>query len=87
MQDRYEVNSVWKVTDLACKCTNRTSSERPTMTVVVAELKESLDLEIISRKEMCNDSSAINLVTDISQDSISHMAYMSDMSVRGPSVR
>ncbi|KAJ4806860.1 Leucine-rich repeat protein kinase family protein [Rhynchospora pubera] len=46
MHGQYDINSVWKVTDLARKCTENSSANRPTMDVVVMELKESLDLEI-----------------------------------------
>ncbi|KAM0843318.1 hypothetical protein ACQ4PT_057792 [Festuca glaucescens] len=41
----HDVNSVWKVTDTALKCTSQTPEERPTMTNVVALLKECLELE------------------------------------------
>ncbi|URE18342.1 receptor-like serine threonine-protein kinase [Musa troglodytarum] len=41
----YDVNSVWKVADIAFRCTSQASHQRPTMTDVVAELKESLALE------------------------------------------
>jgi hypothetical protein len=45
MQGRYDLNSVWKVADLALRCTEQTSSQRPTMADVVVQLKESLELE------------------------------------------
>ncbi|XP_072959113.1 putative leucine-rich repeat receptor-like serine/threonine-protein kinase At2g19230 [Typha angustifolia] len=45
MQGEYNVNSVWKVTDLALKCTAQSPNQRPTMTDVVEQLKESLELE------------------------------------------
>jgi serine/threonine protein kinase len=46
MGGQYDVNSVWKVAELALKCKEKPSRERPTMTDVVAELKESLDLQV-----------------------------------------
>ncbi|WVZ90842.1 hypothetical protein U9M48_037102 [Paspalum notatum var. saurae] len=46
MGGEYDVNSVWKVAELALKCKERPSRERPSMTDVVAELKESLELEV-----------------------------------------
>ncbi|KAJ4775392.1 Leucine-rich repeat protein kinase family protein [Rhynchospora pubera] len=85
MHDKYDVNSVWKVTELACKCTEYASSRRPTMTVVAAELKESLDLELST--EGMHDENAIELVTDVSQDALSEMAYMVRMTNQGPAVR
>jgi hypothetical protein len=85
IQDKYDVNSVWKAVDLACKCTKRASSERPTMSVIVSELKESLDIQI-SMEEMHSERS-VNSVTDISQNSISNMPCTSGMPWRGPDVR
>ncbi|GJN14990.1 hypothetical protein PR202_gb01874 [Eleusine coracana subsp. coracana] len=41
----YNINSVWKVADIALKCTEQTSAQRPTMTDVVAQLQECLELE------------------------------------------
>ncbi|KAK1684508.1 hypothetical protein QYE76_045356 [Lolium multiflorum] len=45
MQGEYDVNSVWKVADLALECTARTPEQRPTMTRVMAHLLEYLELE------------------------------------------
>ncbi|XP_044972696.1 probable LRR receptor-like serine/threonine-protein kinase At4g29180 isoform X2 [Hordeum vulgare subsp. vulgare] len=45
MQGRYDLNSVWKVADLALRCTEQASSQRPAMADVVVQLKESLELE------------------------------------------
>ncbi|URE17724.1 receptor-like serine threonine-protein kinase [Musa troglodytarum] len=45
LQGEYDLNSVWKVADIAFRCTSQAFHERPTMTDVVAELKESLALE------------------------------------------
>ncbi|KAM0855785.1 hypothetical protein ACQ4PT_049563 [Festuca glaucescens] len=46
MGKEYDVNSVWKVTELALRCKEQPSQERPTMADVVAELKECLELEV-----------------------------------------
>jgi hypothetical protein len=43
--DSYDVNSMWKLVDTAMACTSDASIQRPTMAVVVAQLKESLALE------------------------------------------
>ncbi|CAL4909200.1 unnamed protein product [Urochloa decumbens] len=45
MRDEYDVNSVWKVADIALKCTTQAPVQRPTMTDVVAQLQECLELE------------------------------------------
>ncbi|XP_047056467.1 probable LRR receptor-like serine/threonine-protein kinase At1g51820, partial [Lolium rigidum] len=45
MPSDYDVNSVWKVTEIALKCTAQASKQRPTMADVVAQLQECIDLE------------------------------------------
>ncbi|OEL13015.1 Receptor-like protein kinase [Dichanthelium oligosanthes] len=45
MSGEYDINSVWKVADIALKCTMHVSTQRPTMTDVVAYLQECLELE------------------------------------------
>uniref|UniRef100_A0A0D9ZGM4 non-specific serine/threonine protein kinase n=1 Tax=Oryza glumipatula TaxID=40148 RepID=A0A0D9ZGM4_9ORYZ len=41
----YNVNSMWKVLDAAMMCTTDIASQRPMMSAVVTQLKESLELE------------------------------------------
>ncbi|XP_047045180.1 probable LRR receptor-like protein kinase At1g51890 [Lolium rigidum] len=45
MGSDYDVNSVWKAADLALKCTAYSSMQRPTMTDMVAQLHECIELE------------------------------------------
>ncbi|XP_072959414.1 putative leucine-rich repeat receptor-like protein kinase At2g19210 [Typha angustifolia] len=45
LRGKYDVNSVWKVLELAMICTQEYSTQRPTMADVVVHLKESLTLE------------------------------------------
>ncbi|KAK1668892.1 hypothetical protein QYE76_057051 [Lolium multiflorum] len=45
MHGDYDVNSVWKVTEIALKCTAQASTQRPAMADVVAQLQECIDLE------------------------------------------
>ncbi|XP_044954301.1 putative leucine-rich repeat receptor-like serine/threonine-protein kinase At2g19230 isoform X1 [Hordeum vulgare subsp. vulgare] len=45
MHDGYNVNVVWKVAEIALKCTAHTSVHRPTMADVVAQLQECVELE------------------------------------------
>ncbi|KAJ3686476.1 hypothetical protein LUZ61_015640 [Rhynchospora tenuis] len=47
MGEGYNINSVWKVADLALRCTDQ-PDKRPDMTAIVAELKETLNLEMNS---------------------------------------
>ncbi|XP_073006812.1 putative leucine-rich repeat receptor-like protein kinase At2g19210 [Typha latifolia] len=45
MGEEYDVNSVWKVADVALKCTSESSTQRPSMSDVVMQLSECLELE------------------------------------------
>ncbi|XP_078168529.1 putative leucine-rich repeat receptor-like protein kinase At2g19210 [Carex rostrata] len=45
MQGKYDINSVWKAADMALKCTAQSAAQRPTMTEVVLQLKECIELE------------------------------------------
>ncbi|KAG6526608.1 hypothetical protein ZIOFF_016600 [Zingiber officinale] len=45
LEGEYDINSVWKCADIALKCTTQRSQQRPNMTEVVMQLKESLELE------------------------------------------
>ncbi|XP_078169128.1 putative leucine-rich repeat receptor-like protein kinase At2g19210 isoform X2 [Carex rostrata] len=45
MQGEYDINSVWKAADVALKCTAQSAAQRPTMTEVVIQLKECMELE------------------------------------------
>ncbi|KAJ4780577.1 Leucine-rich repeat protein kinase family protein [Rhynchospora pubera] len=42
---QYSINSIWKVADLALRCTD-SPARRPDMTEIVTELKETLNLEM-----------------------------------------
>ena len=41
----YDANAAWKAADVALKCTAQAPAQRPTMTDVVAQLHECLELE------------------------------------------
>ncbi|RCV16858.1 hypothetical protein SETIT_3G172100v2 [Setaria italica] len=41
----YDANAAWKAADVALKCTTQVPAQRPTMTDVVAQLQECLELE------------------------------------------
>ena len=47
----FDVNLVWKAVEVAVVCVSPTSSRRPTMRQVVAELKESLTTELSQKME------------------------------------
>jgi hypothetical protein len=44
-----DINSVWKVVEVALRCTERVARDRPTMGEVVEGISESLQLEMLSR--------------------------------------
>ena len=68
MEGEYDVNSVWKVVELALKCLKQPSTEQPMMTNIVAELKESLELE--ASYAMGYYSSAPSITLDLSAASV-----------------
>jgi hypothetical protein len=41
----HDINSMWKAGGIALKCTEHTPAQRPTMTEVVVQLQECLELE------------------------------------------
>ncbi|KAF8776637.1 hypothetical protein HU200_003361 [Digitaria exilis] len=63
MGAEYDVNSVWKVAELALQCKERLSQERPTMTDIIVELKESMELDVLHAMGYYSSapSSTINL--------------------------
>ncbi|CAK9165318.1 unnamed protein product [Ilex paraguariensis] len=52
----FYVNSAWKAVELAMACVSRSSNKRPTMTSVVKELKECLDIETADNERESKDS-------------------------------
>ena len=42
----FNINSAWKVVEIAMACVSPTSAKRPTMSQVVTELKECLAIEL-----------------------------------------
>ncbi|XP_062155806.1 LRR receptor-like serine/threonine-protein kinase IOS1 isoform X2 [Alnus glutinosa] len=51
LRGNFNINSAWKVVEIAMACVSPTSAKRPDMSQVVAELKESLATEIARTKE------------------------------------
>ncbi|KAJ3678975.1 hypothetical protein LUZ61_021139 [Rhynchospora tenuis] len=47
MGGQYNINSIWKVADMALRCTNHPAN-RPDMKAIVTEFKEALNLEMSS---------------------------------------
>uniref|UniRef100_A0A6I9QKW2 Probable LRR receptor-like serine/threonine-protein kinase PAM74 n=1 Tax=Elaeis guineensis var. tenera TaxID=51953 RepID=A0A6I9QKW2_ELAGV len=84
LRGEYDTNSVWKVTDTAMKCTMPIASQRPTMTQVVIQLKESLQLVVGHERAQNIYVEALEL----DQTDLAEMARI-DMKtiVSGPTVR
>ncbi|KAL8090315.1 hypothetical protein AgCh_039694 [Apium graveolens] len=68
LDGNYDVNCAWKAVELAMTCASRISSTRPTMNMVVIELKECLALEAGSHDGVSNNS--IGFVSMDSQSSL-----------------
>lgn len=64
----FEINSAWKIVELAFGCASRNSIDRPTMSEVVMELKECLKKEVARKHGRRNrgprEGISINLDTD-----------------------
>uniref|UniRef100_A0A0E0DU21 Protein kinase domain-containing protein n=1 Tax=Oryza meridionalis TaxID=40149 RepID=A0A0E0DU21_9ORYZ len=56
MHGDHDINSVWKVVDIALKCTMQESIQRPTITDVVTMLQECIELENRHQKEYTANS-------------------------------
>uniref|UniRef100_A0A0D9Y0J3 non-specific serine/threonine protein kinase n=1 Tax=Leersia perrieri TaxID=77586 RepID=A0A0D9Y0J3_9ORYZ len=78
MGGEYDINSVWKVAELALNCKEKPSRERPSMTDVVAELKEGLELEVSHALGYCSSvttstnnlsATSVDLKTDYDETS------------------
>ncbi|KAJ9190284.1 hypothetical protein P3X46_001503 [Hevea brasiliensis] len=68
----YDINCVWKAVEIAMACVSSSSIQRPTMSEVVVELKECLDIEMAGRNNSMvkndseNTASSIEMmITDI----------------------
>ncbi|XP_020098559.1 probable LRR receptor-like serine/threonine-protein kinase At1g05700 isoform X2 [Ananas comosus] len=73
LRGEYDLNSVWKVMDMAMRCTAEAAVERPTMTEVVMQLKDSLITETTHAKS----KSSYGDSSETSQISISGTTTMS----------
>lgn len=51
LEENYNVNSAWKMVEIAMNCVSQYSSERPTMSQVVGELKESVKIGLAQTRE------------------------------------
>ncbi|KAF6996943.1 hypothetical protein CFC21_013217 [Triticum aestivum] len=75
----YDVNSVWKVVEIALKCTEYASTQRPTMTNVVVQLQECIELEEGRTVEDANDGTYTSGGSE--NPNLSYDAYFDDRSI------
>ncbi|XWS18923.1 hypothetical protein CRYUN_Cryun32bG0086600 [Craigia yunnanensis] len=71
LEGDFEINSAWKIVELALGCATRNSTDRPTMSEVVMELKECLKKEVarktvgpVRRSRGPREGISINLDTE-----------------------
>lgn len=62
----HDINSMWKAAIIALKCTTEALAERPTMTDVVAQLQECLNLE----EDLADGGSDSGIYNGINSDDI-----------------
>ncbi|XP_072994651.1 probable LRR receptor-like serine/threonine-protein kinase At1g51880 [Typha latifolia] len=86
LQGQYNDNSVWKVVDLALACTKKTSIQRPSMSDVVEQLKESLSLVAACDNNSNSDMEGATL-SQVSALGISHASNAADFDFIGPTAR
>lgn len=73
LQGDFDPNTIWKVVETAMTCLNPSSSRRPTMTQVVMDLKECMNMEMARNMgsrmtDSTNDSSielSMNFTTEL----------------------
>lgn len=70
LHHEYDSSSVWKVVDIALLCTREASHERPTMSIVVAQLKDALALEEARASESISDISQVGSNAELSISSV-----------------
>ncbi|KAG6530390.1 probable LRR receptor-like serine/threonine-protein kinase At1g05700 [Zingiber officinale] len=90
LEGEYDINSVWKCIDIALKCTAHRSQQRPNMTEVVMQLKESLELEnshyntanTVTRRE-----NPYSEVSNVSLNSAPEIGVFRMTEISGPTAR
>ena len=72
LHGNFKINSAWKAVEIAMACVSHTSAKRPTMSQVVAELKECLETELTHKQDGHESESTnsydminVNLTTEL----------------------
>ncbi|XP_072967965.1 probable LRR receptor-like serine/threonine-protein kinase At1g05700 [Typha angustifolia] len=87
LHGKYDIDSVWKVADIATRCTTPVGSQRPRMSEVVMELKESLHLLEIPRGSTMHNAYVDTLDARLQSESIEVMRRDMRTSTTGPVLR
>ncbi|GLT96405.1 hypothetical protein SLE2022_140270 [Rubroshorea leprosula] len=69
LQGEFNINVAWKVLDIAMSCVLPIGIQRPNMSCVISELKESLDLEMGSRETQRTGSQILSNSLEITPPS------------------
>ncbi|XP_058747340.1 probable LRR receptor-like serine/threonine-protein kinase At4g29180 isoform X2 [Vicia villosa] len=73
LQGKFDEDSCWKILGLALSCTASTSIQRPTMSVVLSELKQCVKMEFPSDREISEPSRHIYSEYYTSSDAFNSM--------------
>ncbi|PNX87280.1 receptor-like protein kinase, partial [Trifolium pratense] len=49
LEGEFSINSAWKIVEIAMSCISPNAVERPDMSLIFAELKECLSLDMVQR--------------------------------------
>ncbi|XP_010244372.1 PREDICTED: probable LRR receptor-like serine/threonine-protein kinase At4g29180 [Nelumbo nucifera] len=73
LQGDFDINSIWKATEIAIACTPSTSIRRPTMNYVLTELKDCLAIEAArDRSSVLKEDHGITLVNSTEMFLVDH---------------
>ncbi|XP_042466302.1 probable LRR receptor-like serine/threonine-protein kinase At1g05700 [Zingiber officinale] len=90
LEREYDINCVWKCADIALKCTTQRSQQRPTMTEVLIQLKESLELEnshYNTGNTVTRNEHLYSEVSDVSLNSVPEIGVSRMLEISGPTTR
>ncbi|KAG6526605.1 hypothetical protein ZIOFF_016597 [Zingiber officinale] len=90
LEREYDINCVWKCADIALKCTAQRSQQRPTMTEVLIQLKESLELEnshYNTGNTVTRSENLYSEVSDVSLNSVPEIGVSRMTEMSGPTAR
>ena len=68
LEGDYDDSSFWKVAEIALACTSPRSIDRPTMTDIVAQLKDCLVSETAAERSSCLEIEQVDSTSSISTE-------------------